>query len=185
MSELNVQHSSRTDGWYTPAKILELARTVLNTINLDPASSEEANEQVKASFFYTEHEDGLSVRWIRDCTVFLNPPGGKVGNKSKAGLFWKKLMEYRDAGHLTDAIFLAFSVEALQSTQGKGCKPIAEFPFCVPAKRIAFMPADGSKKSAPSHSNMIVYVPGSLDRTELFVETFKTLGAVVNTKKHP
>lgn len=179
---MNVQHSSRSDDWYTPQRILELVKQVLGAIDLDPASSCEANLSVEASTYYNEAQDGLTCTWQPGSSVFLNPPGGKVGNKSKAGLFWKKLMEYREAGSLKDAVFLAFSVEALQSTQRKGCPPIAAFPFCVPAKRIAFVPADGSKKTAPSHSNMIVYVPGTVDRTELFARVFSELGEVINVK---
>jgi hypothetical protein len=184
---VSVQHSSRSDSWQTPPKILYLAREVLGHIQLDPASSVEANCAVGATRIFTEASDGLTSPWpTHPNTVFLNPPGGKIGNRSKAALFWKRLMDYREAGHLTHAIFLAFSVDALQTTQGKGCKPIAEFPFCVPAKRIAFVHSDdGAVKEAPSHSNMIVYVPGSVDRTEEFSRIFSSLGAVLNTQRHP
>jgi hypothetical protein len=182
---VNIQHSSRSDSWRTPRDIITRCKLVLEGIDLDPASDAEANRTVLASAYYTEADDALSLEWRQDCSVFLNPPGGKIGNKSKVALFWQKLMDYRDSGSLKHAIFLAFSIEALQHTQDKGCKPIAEFPFCVPAKRIAFVSADGSDKNAPSHSNMIVYVPGTVDATEEFRQTFQDLGCVLNTRRHP
>jgi len=48
---------------YTPADIIEDARKVLGTIDLDPASSELANETVKASKIYTAEDDGLAHDW--------------------------------------------------------------------------------------------------------------------------
>jgi hypothetical protein len=170
---VNIQHSSRSDEWYTPAPIVELARTVLGQIDLDPASDEFGNSVVRAPSFYVENDNGLAQRW-HGC-VFLNPPGGKVGNKSKAGLFWSKLMRERDAGHIQHAIFLAFSAEALAHTQSKGTPSIMDFPICVPAKRVRFAKPEG-EQAAPSHSNVIVYVPGTFDNTDLFLRVFSELG---------
>jgi hypothetical protein len=172
---MNIQHSSRTDLWYTPAPIIEMARSVLVTIDFDPASDAAANTAVGARTYRTEENSSLEGSWPDDVSIWLNPPGGKVGNRSKTGLFWERLMAHRTEGKLRHAIFLAFSAEALQNTQGKSCAPIMAFPFCVPAKRIRFVSPDGVK-SAPSHSNVIVYVPGTVDRTDHFMETFWDLG---------
>lgn len=183
---MNVQHSSRSDSWRTPKYIVDMCRSVLQTIDLDPASDPHANKIVGASCYYTEYDDALSLCWGSlevPLSVFLNPPGGKIGNQSKVALFWNKLMECRDAGNLTHAIFLAFSIEALQTTQNKGRRPIAEFPLCVPSRRISFVPSDGKIKNQPSHSNMIVYVPGFVDRTPQFRDVFKNLGCVLNAKE--
>jgi hypothetical protein len=84
-------------------------------------------------------------------------------------------MEYLGDGDLEHAIFMAFSAEALQNTQGKGEPPIMDFPFCVPAKRIRFVSPAGVR-SSPTHANVIVYVPGTIDRTDLFIKTFSTIG---------
>lgn len=183
---MNVQHSSRSDSWRTPVSILVRVRWVLGDITLDPASSVEANEVVSASNIFTKEDDGLLQSWkTNGRSMFINPPGGKTGNKSNTSLFWKKLMEHRlhDQG-FDHAIFLAFSAEAMQTTQGKGCKSICEFPFCVPAKRIRFVGEDESMQ-APSHSNLIVYVPGRRDETDSFYDTFKDLGCVLNVKRCP
>src|SRR6266849_1217818 len=40
--------------WYTPKKFIDAARKVLGEIELDPASSQQANRIVKATTFYDE-----------------------------------------------------------------------------------------------------------------------------------
>lgn len=168
---MNIMHSSRTDRWFTPIPIIERVKKVLGPIDLDPASEPLANERVGAGEYYTE--DGQNLKWFG--TMFINPPGGKTGNQSNTAIFWKKLMQSRNK--IQHAIFLAFSLEALQTTQGKGVPSIGEFPFCVPARRIRFDTPFGPSK-APSHSNVIVYVPGQRDTSDLFRQVFVELGVV-------
>jgi hypothetical protein len=170
---MNIQHSCRTDDWYTPLPVLTLVRGVLGNITLDPASSFIANGRVGAQIYYDAEENGLEQLWYGN--VFCNPPGGKTGNRSNTGLFWEKLMKERS--RIRHAIFLCFSIEAMQSTQ-RAAKSVGEFPFCIPARRIAFDKPDGTPGNAPSHSNLIVYVPGCIDKTPLFATTFGALGLV-------
>lgn len=175
---MNIQHSSRNDCWYTPIDILARAFKVLGPIDLDPASDAFGNARVGARYFFTEEQDGLTTPWPENCgTVWLNPPGGKLRNRSKTELFWRRLVAHRDAGFLDHAIFMAFSLEAAQSTQRDGMGGIMRFPVCVPAKRIAFVSKEGAG-NAPSHSNAIVYVPGRADKTEAFRANFSDLGVV-------
>lgn len=176
--KMNVQHSSRDDSWQTPSNVMDKVRLVLGEIDLDPASSEQANATIRAKRFFDETSDGLKSYWGLNDAVFLNPPSGKVGSKSKTVLFWRKLMEEIYSGNVGHAIFLAFSIEQMQSSQRKGVPPMLAFPVCVPAKRIAFTDAEGLGRKSPSHSNMILYVPGSIDVTHKFVEHFSSLGFV-------
>lgn len=168
---MNIQHSSRTDMWFTPIDIIERARRVLGEIDLDPASCAEANERVKAAKYYTEAENGLTLPWYGK--IFCNPPGGKTGNKSNTVLFWQKLMD----SDFEDAIFLCFSLEAMQTTQQAG-NGVASYAFCVPRRRIAFDKPDGTRGKAPSHSNCIVYVHRRVDASAKFVAEFEDLGTV-------
>lgn len=173
---MNIQHSSRTDMWYTPLEVITRAKRVLGPIDLDPASDEFGNARVGARYFITREMDGLLTPWVSG-TVFLNPPGGKQLNRSLMQLFWQRLMAFRDSGELKHAIFMAFSLEAAQSTQRDGQGGILRFPVCVPAKRLAFDSRLGPGK-APSHSNAIVYVPGRIDQSETFKRVFSDLGYV-------
>lgn len=175
---MNIQHSSRTDQWFTPQDIINRATYVLQGIDFDPASSIAANKRIKAITILTEKS--LETPWPLQQSIFLNPPGGKSGNNSNTALFWKKLMEYRASGSLKHAIFLAFSLEALQTTQGKGCPSLGDYTFCVPKQRIRFLNEDGSIGKAPSHSNVIAYIPGSVDRTKEFIAGFCSLGTIIH-----
>jgi hypothetical protein len=174
------QHSSKTDLWYTPIPIVEMARTVFGgRIDLDPASDAFGNTRVKATTYFDEERDGLTVPWAG--RIFCNPPGGKIGTgwhaKSRMKLFWKQLMAARYAETLGDAIFLAFSVEALSTTQEEGEWSMCDFTICIPNKRIKFDGPDGVSQKQPTHANAIVYVPGNIDVSAHFVRTFSALGA--------
>jgi hypothetical protein len=180
---MNIQHSSRFDDWLTPVDILNKVRMVLGSIDVDPASSEYANKRVGASRYITETADGLEANWCNwPSRIFINPPGGKIKNRSKTIKFWEHLMHYRSQGLVSQAIFLCFSVEALQSSQGKGVPAIGEFPFCVPAKRIHFDREGVAIAKAPSHSNAIVYVPGKENNSKLFANVFRDVGTIINEK---
>ena len=73
-----ITHSSGFTEWYTPQKYIESARIVMGSIDLDPASSAEANKTIQADKFFTEKEDGLKQEWYGN--VWLNPPYSKVSN---------------------------------------------------------------------------------------------------------
>lgn len=179
---MNIQHSSRNDDWMTPHWVIDLVKNVLGEIELDPASSEKANDYIKAKKIYTIDDDALSLdKWCNvPSTIYINPPGGKLGNKSKTGLFWQKLMQHREQGLINHAIFMCFSIEALQSTQLlTDCLSIGEFPICIPKRRIAFVDPTTNNRNQPSHSNCIVYVPGIVNNYSLFREMFSELGTIM------
>ena len=67
-----LKRATRDDEWYTPPVIIEALRTTLGEIDLDPASSKEANAHVKAKHYYTIKDDGLCMPWKG--AVWCNPP---------------------------------------------------------------------------------------------------------------
>lgn len=171
--------SMQTDQWFTPQVIIDKARRVLGQIDLDPASSPEANARVGAARIITAEEDGLVTEWTSG-SVFLNPPGGRApGVPSLPAAFWQKLMQVRTSGKLTHAIYIAYSLEQMQTTQRVGSLGVLHFPFCVPSQRMRFVKPDGTPGGSPTHSNAIVYVPGTQNETELFLSTFRDVGHVV------
>lgn len=68
----HVTNNSKDDEWYTPPQYIESARSVMGSIDLDPASNDFANETVKAGAYYTETDNGLEKEWFGN--VWLNPP---------------------------------------------------------------------------------------------------------------
>lgn len=70
------EHLSESNEHFTPVDIIVAARNTLGgKIDLDPASSPEANVRVLAGRFYSVENPGHDKIWQAE-TVFLNPPGG-------------------------------------------------------------------------------------------------------------
>lgn len=170
-----IQHACATDQWGTPDEVLGLVRHVLGPIDLDPCTTPEFNERVGALRIYTQ--EALEQSW-ESRSLFVNPPGGKQGKFSKTALFWAKLMAECGEGRIGHAIWMGFSVEQLAVTQGYSMEDMLSFPLCIPRKRVKFVKPDGSSGDAPSHANVVVYVPGYIDRTREFRIAFRQLGAV-------
>lgn len=177
----SILHSSASPCWYTPTGIIEAAREVLGVIDLDPASDAFGNSRVKAGIYYTE-EGHDTRRWPPACSVFCNPPGGRTNTGRSLPLaFWDALMVYRASRSLTHAIFVTFNIEQLQVSQ-RSTPSMMDFPFCVPRKRLSFVPspdrAASGKRLAPTHANVIVYVPGTVNETPNFSRIFSHFGRV-------
>ena len=167
------QHLSKTNEHYTPAHVVDLARDVLGTIDLDPASCEQANQTIRAAHYIDEQGNGLIQEWRG--RVFLNPPGGTLpqgishllGTRSSACGWWRKLMVEQATGRVTAAIFVGFTLEILRSAQGEGWPHPFDYAICVPAKRLCF------GGTSPTHANVIVYTGPDVTR---FERVFSTLG---------
>ncbi|MGL5074483.1 MAG: DNA N-6-adenine-methyltransferase [Waterburya sp.] len=176
----NIQLSSRSDEWYTPSYIIDRVHQVIGLPDLDPASSKTANQTIKAKKYFTREDNALlKTHWAdRPVSVFLNPPGGKLGNKSLTAMFWQKLMDLRAEGLLSEAIFMGFSLEHLAVTQS--CTySVGHFPIVIPAKRIRFVSPQGTFNS-PTHSNVIAYIPGIENNTQAFKNVFGDLGIIMH-----
>ncbi len=154
------QGSSVTFECYTPAIYIEAARTVLGEIDLDPASSTDANATVQAAQIFTEDDDGLEQDWHG--RVFLNPPYGR----SLTSQFVAKLVNEHAAGHVSAAILLinAYGFDAAWF------QPLWDQTLCFTNHRIPFY------GGGPTFGSLFVYFGTDGD---LFAETFSQFGAVV------
>ena len=78
----NIRHSSENSEFLTPQWLTDWSHYVLGIthgvggIDLDPASSLQANRTVRAKRIFTKADNGLFQDWHGN--VFLNPPGGLV-----------------------------------------------------------------------------------------------------------
>jgi ParB family chromosome partitioning protein len=155
------KHSAKSAEHYTPPWIIDKARAVMGGIDLDPASNAFVNRStVKATRLHSQEDDGLAQAWAG--SVFLNPPGGRIGGKSNAGIWWAKLLHEYAVGAVTQAIFVAYSLELMQTAQPRGVLPPQAFPFCVPRTRVRYLVRDGDTLTAgdsPPNASAVVYLP--------------------------
>src|SRR3984893_17751446 len=124
--------SAESFEWYTPLKFIRAVKRVLGDIDLDPASSREANRVIKARTFYDQTTDGLTKTWKAN-TVFLNPPYCKVGNTSNQNRWTSKLLTEYQAGNIKEAILLVTS-----ATETSRFHLLWHYPLCLVKGRIHF-----------------------------------------------
>lgn len=164
--------SSRSNEWYTPAYIIELAREVLGTIDLDPASSEAANARVQADRFFTAASDGYSHPWHG--RMWLNPPYGKEeGERETNAMRWarKLITEYR-AGRVEAAILLVKAALGYNWFEDLWY----DWPTCLLRERLSFMRADGNDDGEAKHATALLYLGPDVEK---FRAVFRPFGRVV------
>ena len=124
--------SSKSIEHYTPPAITDLAKQLMGGIDLDPSSCAEANHLVGSDRYFDAEQDGYAQKWCAE-RVFLNPPGGKRGNRAAAAMWWEKLRYHWVRGDVDQAVFLGFNASIIHTSQS-----ILDFPLCIPSSRIKF-----------------------------------------------
>lgn len=151
--------------WYTPVEHLELARRVLGTIDLDPASCEFAQRRVRARRYYTIEDDGLAQDWAG--RIWLNPPY----SQPEIVHFVQKLVASFLSGPVTEAILLTsnYTDTAWFHHAESACAAI-----CFTRGRIRFEDKN-SAIAAPVNGHSFFYYGPRVDR---FCEVFGAIGFV-------
>jgi ParB family chromosome partitioning protein len=164
-------HNHRAQGtgqneWYTPEEELETVRAVLGKIELDPASSAEAQKRVKAARYFTAEEDGLNQPWRGK--VFLNPPYSQPA----IAQFSEKLVAEVSSGAVSEAIALThnYTDTAWFHTLASSADAI-----CFTRGRVAFVNAEGVK-AAPTQGQAFFYFGTNRDA---FKKAFRDHGCVL------
>lgn len=130
--------SSESNEWYTPPKYVELARQVMGSIDLDPASNEIAQKWVQAKTWYSKDDDGLKQPWRGN--VWLNPP---YGQRSQAkGIYGASAwIERAIEAHMSSSIR---SCILLVRGDSEGLRALLEIaPSCDPGRIDFIRPEDG------------------------------------------
>lgn len=152
--------------WYTPPEFIEKARKVMGGIDLDPATSAQANITVGADKIYTVQDDGLSYEW--QGKIWLNPPYSQPAISNFAN---KMVNEWR-SGRVTSAVVLTHNYTDTRwfHTLASACTAI-----CFTKGRIAFVNQDG-EKAAPTQGQAFFYFG---DNIGIFSQHFQDCGLVV------
>lgn len=157
------------DNWRTPPYIAAAARVALGgAIDLDPASSDRANEDVRAARYHHMLDDGLGQPW--DCDrFFMNPPFSKPGPWfTKAADGWK-------SGRIGAGVVL-IADRALCTVAGSTILAAASL-MVIPGKRLRFLNTDGTVGASPSFGVLILAGGRNLDLS-VAAEAFKCVGTV-------
>jgi hypothetical protein len=150
--------------YYTPANIVEAARKTMGVIDLDPASSFEANKRVRALCFFSQDDDGLSNHWYG--RVWMNHPFSRAGNASWIN---KLICEY-SAGRVSAACCITYA-----ATSEKWFQPLLAFPQCFLSPRTNYYLPDGSLKRGVTKGSVVTYLG---TRVNSFAREFEALGSI-------
>jgi len=159
----HVANNSGENEWYTPAEYIEAARAAMGSIDLDPATSETANNVVQAATIYTAGINGLDQDWGGN--VWLNPP---YGQPLIAQLSEKMVSEYT-CGNVNQAIVLVNN-----ATETRWFQQMAERAkvICFPSGRIRYWGLDGVKNT-PLQGQAFLYFGDNAGR---FIQYFSNFG---------
>lgn len=159
----HVSFNSGNNEWYTPEEYIAAARTVLGTIDLDPASSDIANMTVKAATYYTAETNGLEQEWAGN--VWMNPPyAGEL-----IGQFTAKLVYHVQQYDVREAIVLVNNATETAWFQELVAEASA---VAFPRGRVRFWKPDGTP-GAPLQGQAIIYIGANHER---FIGEFARFG---------
>jgi len=163
--DVHVSQNTGENEWYTPAPFIDAAIEVMGGIDLDPASSSEANKLVGADTYYTKENSGLEQPW--EGRVWLNPPY----TSDLVTRFADKLTREYKADRVDQACLLTNNATETQWFQKTVRVANA---VCFPDGRITYWNPDRTSRT-PLQGQAVLYFGPSVSQ---FCKTFGELGVV-------
>lgn len=160
----NIHISDDSYEWYTPLDYIEAARAVMGGIDLDPATSIEAQKEIGADYFYTKEDDGLQNNWFG--RVWLNPPYCMPDIEQ----FTEKAIEAYSMGEISQAIILTNNAT---DTSWFHHLLVVSGIMCLTKGRVKYW---GPNASAARQGQAIFYLGKNQD---YFIEKFQQFGTLV------
>lgn len=159
------------DSWFTPPEYLDSVRLVMGGIDLDPFTSETANEIVRAAHIFTIDRSAFDHGWNvgRDVRVFMNPP-------YSAGLCGRAINRFIDqyaAGNFAEGIVLVNN-----ATDTRWFNALVKYcdAICFTDHRISFWNADRKNISGNTRGQAFFYFGKNLFK---FKKVFEKHGFVM------
>lgn len=175
--------------YYTPKQIIEAARQTMDGIDLDPASSERANQSIAATVYFSQERDGLSQEWNvcgQSTRVWMNHPFGREdppcdsGCTKKHAHHWnhhhgnhkwiQKLIAEFKSGRVSQACCITFA-----STSEAWFQPLLRQPQCYLSPRTNYILPNGETLKGVSKGSVVTYFGPNVNR---FKTAFESLGVV-------
>jgi phage N-6-adenine-methyltransferase len=156
--------SDGSDDWYTPKEIINSAKIVMGSIDLDPASSNKAQEEIMAINYFTQETNGLDKKWSGN--VWLNPPY----SMPLIGLFITKAINEFESGNITQAIILTNN-----STDTRWFHSLTDYVFCLTKGRLNFWNHKGEELGA--RQGQAIFYLGK--NTSAFFNEFRKYGVIL------
>jgi len=166
----NIHISDDSYEWFTPIEIIESARIVMGSINLDPASCEEANKIINADNFYTKETDGLNIQWSKN--IWLNPPYSMPHIK----IFTQKAMCEYEKGKISQALILVNN-----ATDTNWFQSLFKYPVCFFDGRVKFW--NPNKNNLGARQGQAIFYLGN--NTGNFINEFGKYGTLLCRLKTP
>lgn len=194
MSRIRSYHNQIFE-FITPPLILDAVYATLGEIDLDPLSSDLAQEHIKANHYLTPMDDGFNSEHPWEGRVYCFPPSGIWTWDEKRGKFrlsqsytvsgvsgpvlgFQKMLAYYCQDHIKEGILYSNNLEILRMDQRT-----FDFPLCVPSFRPRLLRYDGENiELKDSEAGVFIYFPNS-DNTsesiERFAKIFDRFGRIV------
>lgn len=155
--------SQKTTEWYTPPDLIERARTLLGAIDLDPASSEVAQQWIQATTYYTV-ETPIQQPWAG--RIWLNPPFDDTPT-------WVDRLDSEYIhGAVTSAVLLVNSAPGYIWWEDLWRRR----PVCMLRDRVCFWTPEGRQDDPAKKGTTIAYYGEDI---RLFTEIFGELGRII------
>jgi hypothetical protein len=163
------------DSWFTPPEYLDSVRLVMGGIDLDPFTSETANEIVRATHIFTLEKSAFDFSWkvTHAPRVFMNPP-------YSAGLCGRAVNRFIDqyaAGNFAEGIVLVNN-----ATDTRWFNALVKYcdAICFTDHRISFWNADRKNISGNTRGQAFFYFGKN---SAVFEKLFTKFGFILFPKK--